>query len=95
MCTSHVAGNTQWLVSMGKLRKSKAMWGINAIARYDKDVVDVTVLGDDETLAKMCRGDDEVEPYLNSRNTIGHGSCRCQNRRISGRGSRTVRLGGW
>ena len=27
--------------------------GINAIARYDKDVVDVTVLGDDETLVKM------------------------------------------
>ena len=25
MCTSHVAGNTQRLVSMGKLRKSKAM----------------------------------------------------------------------
>ena len=48
--------------------------GINAIARYDKDVVDVTVLGDDETLAKMSRGDDEVEPYLDSRNTIGHGS---------------------
>ena len=23
------------------------------------------------------------------------GDCRCQNRRISGRGSRTVRLGGW
>jgi len=23
------------------------------------------------------------------------GECRCQNRRISGRGSRTVRLGGW
>ena len=23
------------------------------------------------------------------------GGCRCQNRRISGRGSRTVRLGGW
>ena len=22
-------------------------------------------------------------------------ACRCQNRRISGRGSRTVRLGGW
>ena len=40
--------------------------GINAIARYDKDVVDVTVLGDDETLAKMSRGDDEVEPYLDS-----------------------------
>ena len=48
--------------------------GINAIARYDKDVVDVTVLGDDETLAKLSRGDDEVEPYLDSRNTIGHGS---------------------
>ena len=47
---------------------------INAIARYDKDVVEVTVLGDDETLAKMSRGDDDVEPYLYSRNSIGHGS---------------------
>ena len=45
MCTSNIARNTQWLVSMGKLRKSKAMWGINAIASYDKDVVEVTVLG--------------------------------------------------
>ena len=45
MCTSHVADNTQCLVLMGKLRKSKAMWGINAIASYDKDVVEVTVLG--------------------------------------------------
>ena len=48
MCTSHVASNTQWLLSMGKLRKSKAMWGINAIASYDKDVVEVTVLADVE-----------------------------------------------
>ena len=70
MCTSHVAGNTQWLVSMGKLRKSKAMWGINAIARYDKDVVEVTVLGDDEQSMEMSGGDVEVEPYLDSRNTI-------------------------
>ena len=60
MCTRHVAGNTQWLVSMGKLRKSRDMWGINAIARYDKDVVEVTVLGDDETLAKLSRGGDDV-----------------------------------
>ena len=62
MWTSHVAGNTQWLVSMGKQRKRWVMMAINAIARYDKDVVEVTVLGDDETLAKMSRGDDEVEP---------------------------------
>ena len=48
MCTSHVAGNTQRLVSMGKLHKSRDMWGINAIARYDKVVVEVTILGDDE-----------------------------------------------
>ena len=26
---------------------------------------------------------------------FGQRGCRCQNRRISGRGSRTVRLGGW
>lgn len=43
MCTSHVAGNTQWLVSMGKQRKRWYMMVINAIARYDKDVVEVTV----------------------------------------------------
>ena len=45
---------------------------INAIARYDKDVVEVTVLGDVDSLAKMSGGDDDVEPYLYSRNTIGH-----------------------
>ena len=39
---------------------------INANARYDKDVVEVTVLGDDESLAKMCGGDVDVEPYLYS-----------------------------
>ena len=27
--------------------------------------------------------------------TCGEDCCRCQNRQISGRGSRTVRLGGW
>ena len=48
--------------------------GINAIARYDKDVVDVTILGDDESLAKMSSGDVDVEPYLYNRNTIGHGN---------------------
>ena len=48
--------------------------GINAIAKYEKDVIEVTVLGDDETLSKMSRGEDDVEPYLYSRNTIGHGS---------------------
>ena len=36
------------------------MWVINAIASYDKDVVEVTVLGDDETLAKMSRGGDDI-----------------------------------
>ena len=74
MCTSHVAGNTEWLLLMGKLRKSKAMCGINAITRYDKDVVEVTVLDDDESLSKMSGGDVDVEPYLYSRNTIGHGN---------------------
>ena len=47
---------------------------INAIAHYDKDVVEVTVLGDDETLAKLSRGDGKVEPHLDSRNTRGYGS---------------------
>ena len=73
MCTSHVACNTQRLVSMAKLRKSRDNMGINAIACYDKDVVEVTVLGDDETLEKLSRGVDEVEPYLDSRNTKGYG----------------------
>ena len=37
----------------------------------------------------------ESDPFygLESETVVAH--CRCQNRRISGRGSRTVRLGGW
>ena len=34
---------------------------INAIARDDKDVIEVTVLDDDESLAKMSGGDVDVE----------------------------------
>ena len=74
MCTSHVADNTQRLVSMGKQCKRWAMMVINAIARDDKDVVEVTALDDDESLAKMSGGDVDVESYLYSRNTIGHGN---------------------
>ena len=32
-----------------------------------------TVVVDDDSVAKMSGGDVDVEPYLNSRNTIGHG----------------------
>ena len=32
------------------------------------------VVVDDESMAKMSGGDVDVEPYLNSRNTIGHGN---------------------
>ena len=40
----------------------------------DKDVVEVMVLGDDESFAKMSGSDDDVEPYLYIQNTIGHGN---------------------
>ena len=54
----------------------------------DKDVVEVTVLGDDESFAKMSGGDDDVEPYLDIHNTKGYGKPQpklsktktCQNR---------------
>ena len=32
------------------------------------------VVVDDESMAKMSGGDVDVEPYLNSRKTIGHGN---------------------
>ena len=32
------------------------------------------VVVDDTSVAKMIGGDVDVEPYLNSRNTIGHGT---------------------
>ena len=38
-----------------------------------QDVVEVVVV-DDASVAKMSGGDVDVEPYLNSRNTIGHGT---------------------
>ena len=47
----------------------------------DKDVVEVMVLGDDESFAKISGGDDDVEPYLYSRNTIGHGNHNSQSQR--------------
>ena len=87
MCTSLVAGNTQWLVSMGKLRKSKGMWGINAIARYDKDVVEVTVLCDDEWRCSWCRYQDDWDSSLSSRNTLGNGKTTNSKSRMSNGGS--------
>ena len=82
MCTSHVAGNTQRLVSMGKRRKSEAMVVINAMVRSRKRwhrgycqgtrLKAWTVVGDDESLAKMRSGSVDIAPYLYSRNTIGH-----------------------
>ena len=84
MCTSHIAGNTQRLVSMGKQHKSKAMVVINAMAwkiqrcrrgyRCGSHLKARTVVDDDESLAKMSGGDGDAEPYLYSRNTIGHGN---------------------
>ena len=38
-----------------------------------QDVVKVVVV-DDASVAKMSGGDVDVESYLNSRNTIGHGT---------------------
>ena len=38
-----------------------------------QDVVEVVVV-DDASVTKMSGGDVDVEPYLNSRNTIGHGT---------------------
>ena len=32
------------------------------------------VVVDDASVAKMSGDDDDVEPYLNSQNTIGHGT---------------------
>ena len=38
-----------------------------------QDVVEVVIV-DDASEVKMSGGDVDVEPYLNSRNTIGHGT---------------------
>ena len=38
-----------------------------------QDVVEVVIV-DDVSVAKMSGGDVDVEPYLDSRNTIGHGN---------------------
>ena len=37
----------------------------------------------------------QAEMRLDAEEGLAYDDCRCQNRRISGRGSRTVRLGGW
>ena len=61
----------------------------------DKDVVEVTVLGDDESSTKMSGGDVDVTPYLYSRNTIGLGN---HNSKSQNRSRIVVRWGmpwGW
>ena len=40
---------------------------------HEYQVVVEVVVVDDASVAKMSGGDVDVEPYLNSRNTIGHG----------------------
>ena len=47
MCTSHVAGNTQRLVSMGKVRKDGLCGSQSKWQGLDKDVVEITVLAYD------------------------------------------------
>ena len=41
---------------------------------HEYQVVVEVVVVDDASVAKMSGGDVDVEPYLNSRNTIGHGT---------------------
>ena len=41
---------------------------------HEYQVVVEVVVVDDMFVAKMSGGDVDVEPYLNSRNTIGHGT---------------------
>ena len=41
---------------------------------HEYKVVVKVVVVDDASVAKMSGGDVDVEPYLNSRNTIGHGT---------------------
>ena len=67
MCTSHVAGNTQWLVSMGKLHKSKAMWVLMQLQGMTKMSSRLP------SLAMMRGGVADVDPFLDSRNTLGNG----------------------
>ena len=43
------------------------------MARIQYDVVEMVVV-DDAFVGKMSDGDVDVEPYLNSQNTIGHGT---------------------
>ena len=41
---------------------------------HEYQVVVEVVVVDDASVAKMSGGDVDVEPYLDSRNTIGHGN---------------------
>jgi len=56
-----------------------------------QDVVEVVVF-DDASVAKMSGGDVDVESYLNSRNTIGHGTTTQILKVRSGRTCRSAQL---
>ena len=52
---------------------SKKQLMVSKLWHEYQDVVEVIVV-DDASAAKMSGGEVDVEPYLNSRNTIGHGT---------------------
>ena len=53
-----------------------------------QDVVEVVVV-DDASVAKMSGGDVDVEPYLDSRNTIGHGNHNSNSQNKTGQNCRS------
>ena len=56
-----------------------------------QDVVEVFIV-DDVSTAKMSGGDVDVEPYLNSRNTIGHGTTTQILKALSGKTCQSAKL---
>ena len=76
MCTSNVAGNTQ-MASLDRQVTQNGLVVENAICKgIYNGVVEVTVLCNDEWRCSWCRYQDDVDPSLSSRNTLGNGKNR-------------------
>ena len=72
----------EWLVSIGRVRKMGYVV-IKVMARSTQSVVEVTVLAygrgvkmmtQSKSMTKLSGGDDDDEPSLSSRNTLGNGN---------------------
>ena len=97
-----MANYSQWQTERSTSKKVHAIEEINVFSGKMDELMrlfatkSASIDPTDIPLSTLIENNNEsMDVNFVGRNNFGNNACRCQNRRISGRGSRTVRLGRW